>query len=528
MNKNQERGIAIVMALILMSAMSVLAASLMFLAQTETYASMNYRMMSQARYAGEAAVQKASDFLLDAVQYSVPTDANATDPLGNFDRTRSPVRCAGGGCTVGDPIVLSATAAVTSNYPAASVQTDFNLAAQGSLPAGTLTTVNYGAYATLIAMQEFKAIGGTQNVVQTWEITGIGSLAGSRPATVEVVAVVETPKVPANNYAAFATADNCGAMSFAGNTTTDSYDSTSLAGMGSTAPTTDQDGGDVGTNGNMNISGSVDVYGNLYTPRAGVGDCAEGAVTALTAEGMAEVNGSVVQLPTVVTYPAPIIPAVSTLADVSLSSADATTCLDKFGLTALNCNVVGDDIIIQGVDSVTGGPLSLPSISLTANSVRLVLVATTSPAQYNFNSISLAGGAEIEVRAANPTEAVLVNVVGKNPDGTPIDVPINFVGGTFAAVDGCATCSDFDASMLQFVYGGTGEIKMAGHAGAAASIYAPEAAFTLEGTADLYGSVLARTITVAGNADIHYDRRLARDFYVMGRPMVGTFSWKRY
>ena len=55
-----------------MSAMSVLAASLMFLSQTETYASMNYRMMSQARYAGEAGVQKASDFLLDSAQYTVP------------------------------------------------------------------------------------------------------------------------------------------------------------------------------------------------------------------------------------------------------------------------------------------------------------------------------------------------------------------------------------------------------------------------------------------------------------------------
>ena len=59
MTPTNERGIALVLALFLMSAMSVLAASLMFLSQTETYASMNYRMMSQARYAGGAAVQKA-------------------------------------------------------------------------------------------------------------------------------------------------------------------------------------------------------------------------------------------------------------------------------------------------------------------------------------------------------------------------------------------------------------------------------------------------------------------------------------
>src|SRR3990172_12251905 len=88
---DRERGIALVLALFLMSAMSVLAASLMFLSQTETYASMNYRMMSQARYAGEAAVQKASDFLLDSAQYTVPSATNVSDPLANYDTTTSPV-----------------------------------------------------------------------------------------------------------------------------------------------------------------------------------------------------------------------------------------------------------------------------------------------------------------------------------------------------------------------------------------------------------------------------------------------------
>src|SRR6476659_9532433 len=100
MDTHHERGIALVLALILMSAMSVLAASLMFLAQTETYASMNYRMMSQARYAGEAGVQKASDFLLDTAQYQMP--GSVADPLSNYDRTKSPVVCVSG-CPNSDP-----------------------------------------------------------------------------------------------------------------------------------------------------------------------------------------------------------------------------------------------------------------------------------------------------------------------------------------------------------------------------------------------------------------------------------------
>src|SRR6188508_915466 len=101
MRRHDERGIAIVLALFLMSTMSVLAASLMFLSQTETYASMNYRMMSQARYAGESAVQKASDFLMDSNQYHVPRTGYVPDPLANFDKSNSPVRY------MGNPVVLS-------------------------------------------------------------------------------------------------------------------------------------------------------------------------------------------------------------------------------------------------------------------------------------------------------------------------------------------------------------------------------------------------------------------------------------
>src|SRR5436309_1423787 len=120
-----ERGIAIILALFLMSALSVLAASLMFLSQTETYASMNYRMMSQARYAAEAGVQQAGNYLFDSTQYSKPT-GTGPDLLTNYDYTGSPVKYNG------QPVVLSAMTGVASNYPVAAVVTAFNNKAHGS------------------------------------------------------------------------------------------------------------------------------------------------------------------------------------------------------------------------------------------------------------------------------------------------------------------------------------------------------------------------------------------------------------
>jgi hypothetical protein len=82
--------------------------------------------------------------------------------------------------------------------------------------------------------------------------------------------------------------------------------------------------------------------------------------------------------------------------------------------------------------------------------------------------------------------------------------------------------------MLQFIYAGPGTISFRGTSSAAATFYAPNATVNFNGTADLYGSMLGKMITNGGNANIHYDRRLNRDFYVQGARMLGTFSWKRF
>src|SRR5262245_34506220 len=240
MTSNNERGVALILALFLTAALSVLAGSLMFLSQSETYASMNYRMMSQARYAAEAGVQKAGTFLFDPTQYQKPGTV-ATDPLSNYVFTGSPVTWNS------RPVVLSTTAGA-SNYPVNDVITAFQAAAQGSLNAGG-TTVSYSTTARLLSMQTFDPYGGTPSgspgVVQIWEITSLGTLTGLRSATVQVVALAEQPVWPANSYGAFATANTCGAINFQGTTDINSYDSTGMTGTAS--PAISNTGGNVGT-----------------------------------------------------------------------------------------------------------------------------------------------------------------------------------------------------------------------------------------------------------------------------------------
>ena len=54
MKRSNQRGAALILALLLVFILSVMAVSLMFLSQSETWASMNYRLMTQGRYGAEA------------------------------------------------------------------------------------------------------------------------------------------------------------------------------------------------------------------------------------------------------------------------------------------------------------------------------------------------------------------------------------------------------------------------------------------------------------------------------------------
>src|SRR5204863_9768020 len=56
--RRNDEGIALVFTLFLMASLSALAVSLMFLSQTETSSTRNYRTMSQARYACLAGVAR--------------------------------------------------------------------------------------------------------------------------------------------------------------------------------------------------------------------------------------------------------------------------------------------------------------------------------------------------------------------------------------------------------------------------------------------------------------------------------------
>src|SRR5438105_2156157 len=105
-NGKNERGVALVMTLILLAVLSAITVSLVFLSQSETWASMNYRLTSQARDAAEAGLNSAANYLLNnntTYPYALPSTASGTDPIANYTLTGYPVKYNG------NPVILSAS-----------------------------------------------------------------------------------------------------------------------------------------------------------------------------------------------------------------------------------------------------------------------------------------------------------------------------------------------------------------------------------------------------------------------------------
>ena len=488
---NAEAGAALVLVLLFMLAVSAMGAAMMTLSRTETYASMNYRMMSQTRYGAESGVHRAVNYLLNG--YALP--GGAGDPLSNYNMTVSPVTFNN------QPVVLSSIAGVAANYPSNAVSNAFAAAVQGGLPVGG-ANVQYTASATLLSMRQILPYGtGTATVAQTWRITGDGTLTGVRNSTVEVMAVLEREVVPAHTYAAFATNASCGALNFSGGVATNSYDSTAIT-LVNGAPVTQANTGNVGTNGNLTETGGTVVNGSLSTPRTGVGNCANGAVDALTSNGNAQLTGGVVQLPQAVTYlpPAPPTPQPS---ESTFSITSSSTCA-TVGLTAANCSSTTAGVITL---AVSAGPLVLGNIRVSGGATVHLTAGT-----YNVNSLVLSGNSNLVIDSG----PVVMNVLGQDQN-TAIDL----TGGT-------TTNTSFNPSNFQIQYAGTGGVKMSGGTSASAMVYAPRAAVGLSGGANFYGSLLGATVNISGGTMVHYDRHLNSTFATAGNYMLTSFTWKKY
>src|ERR1700747_1527765 len=191
MKRNNQRGSALIFALILLLVLSAMAGSLMFLSKSETYSSMNYRMMTQARYGDEAAVNATANYIMNA---DVPPATCAGCNFAGFNTNVYPVTDA-----AGNNVFLSTLSTQAANYPNGQAQAAFANAMNATQPlqAGA-NTVNYSASAQLMKMVSITPFGTTTPVtIQTWQITAHGDVTNVRNAEAEVVTTLERYISPA-------------------------------------------------------------------------------------------------------------------------------------------------------------------------------------------------------------------------------------------------------------------------------------------------------------------------------------------
>jgi len=506
MKQNNEKGSALIFALILLLVLSAMAGSLMFLSTSETYSSMNYRMMTEARYGAEAGVHAAANFIMNT--YVPPVGNPTTQAFPGFQTNVYPVTDLNG-----QWIYLSTLNSQAANYPNAQQQAAFANAMNANQPLqqggqNGANTVTYSASAQLMSMTSIVPFGTTQPVtIQTWQIIAHGDIANVQNGEAEVQTTLERYISPSFSYAAFADANGCAALSFTGNGTTNGYDSTALPVVGGAvqAPAGANllgYGGNVGTNGNESNSGAnVQVNGTLSTPNSGFGVCSAGNITGLSGNP-GQVTGGLVQLPQAVSFPTPTIypPGPTNISATATISPGSAQCAPAVA---------------------PAGACGLGDINLSGNNV-----VTLTPGVYNINSISITGNAQLVV-APYPVGTpppnvpgtygpVVINVAGNN-NATPIDLEGNAISNP-----------TYDPSIVQFLYAGNGSMKIAGNGASAAVVYGPNASADFKGNGTFYGSVIANSLLDVGNGAIYYDMKLKKKLFTVGNYVLNSFTWNKF
>jgi Tfp pilus assembly protein PilX len=524
-----ERGVALIMALLMVLVLGLLAATVMFTSQAQGWTGLNYRLTAQSRYAAEAGIQSTMNWLASS-NYTVPTT------FTSYDMTKNPVQYNG------NPVVLSAMSGVSSNYPDPTVVAAFSSALSKSL-AG-VPNASFSSYATLLRMNPAGGVSwlGGGGAVQTWQITSQGSVGGIRNATVQVAATYERTGTPVFNYGIEATSSGCKAVDFQGSDYTDSYNS-NLGVYGGT--NLQASGGNIASNGNVNLGRNAVINGTISVPNTTVGACPDGITNgtgkAVYDQGTNKLNsGLVAPLPwgckTTPCYPSPLPP--TTTQNVSASCSSVAGCTSK-----------GTTTLIDGGRTTSANVYTLAPGLYGNLQIGGADVVHVTAGTYTVNSLNFLQDGQIVVDSG----PVVFNLAGQCASGCPSEGGYNpstsvLWGAGFAGFNACSggvtanpdvygkvTCGPSKApfsgipSNFQVVYGGTDLIRVGGMPNAMVS-YAPLSAYYAPGApVGLFGSIVTGTFDDASQSPFHYDNALQSSAVTVGqyRP-VGGFSWTKF
>jgi Tfp pilus assembly protein PilX len=475
-SRRGERGSALIIALIFMTILTALAASLIAVTQIEVSSAGTYRQTVQARYVAESGAQSAVDWLKNNLPAPNPAALNLT---------QYPVALAGKSCTSTDVsgcVVLAAGMGVNTSlkqttahngvaqYTDSTVATNFsnffNSSSNGNSVSGVPGS-SYNLDAQLMNVRVLKVLGGGTGMVQSWKITSQGNVNGVHPAQAQVRLIVESFPSPIFTYGAFGNSKACNAIDLTGLANTNSYDSSLGPWNSSTNSSLTQ--GNVGTNGSVTLSGAnAVIHGNDAYANAN-GNCS--APSGPNA-------GTVSKIPPLNLPPVPTPPSLGA----------AQSCVG--GCTSLTPGTHYGNISLSGKQTLTLGS-----------------------GTYYLDGLSVSGQGQIVV--SPPGSAVVIYIVGSN--------------GPSISGNGISDVGSGDSpANFQILYGGTGSSSITGNGSTQVVLYAPNSDVSVTGNGGVMGAIYGNTVSFTGNGALHYDRQLANNLNLPGPLTTTAFSWDRY
>ena len=265
--RKDERGMALVFALMGILILSLLAAALLVVTNADALASFNYKNQIQASYTALAGVHRTVDWF--RVTYSPWLNSVTGSPLA---ATNPPVLASTYGGTSNAPTLSSNPVVLgdSANFPTVSSNTIANSFSSMRSTLNTIALENTtGDFtikdATLLSHDRYKAFDGvTDRIVERWRLCVQGRIrdgAGRELAVVEETAVLQTAPLPIFGNAL---QGQC-SLQMNGELTTDAFNSSNGSYGGSNLFTGPDAGASVASNSFTGASGTDAVInGDLY------------------------------------------------------------------------------------------------------------------------------------------------------------------------------------------------------------------------------------------------------------------------
>jgi Tfp pilus assembly protein PilX len=563
--RSRDCGVALILVLLSMLVLSVLAATIVFTARSETLASYNFKLDTQADYLAKAGIQRAVNWFRSTHYKGVPHSlantyysvASTGDPWNLWTSNTSAVTCISGCSTNNSGVQLIGYGSGSSNYPninnteatpravTTAFASDLNSSANTRVSGDANNSGFFNINAILLNYQTVMVgapPAGSIVPVETWLITSKATWTGGSSmtgtvATAEEQAVIQPIYVPTWGNALYGFCSV--AMSGSAGTCTDAFNSALGAYGGgnksvasgacdsTSATNVIAAGAGVGSNGGVTLGSNVTVSGDVTIGSGPPAGCTASGFTGNASSVLGQViNGPHKNPPAVPTFRSGFPGSAPTysLGTNDVQVLPSTPAVHSWPAMPPFPNANPFPFTQTGPcmdTSCTGAvdhPYEISNVSMTGggkggNAPKLQLIGGPdpfNPVYYNIDSFSQNQG-DLMVSGY-----VVLNVKSSLS-----------IGGN--GISNGIT-SSIPPECVQMNYAGTNAVTINGNGAVSAVLNAPNAAVDLGGGGSagyMVGAIQAKDVNVHGGYPVHYDVQLSKVGGVMGVPVTTAYNRKK-